>query len=96
MKEDLEQYGFRKGFDWDNRMVLHTKVGKYTVSTVDLGLDHSHGFGEPLYYETMIFNWEDEEENPFRNFQERYTTEEEARIGHQKAIDYVKEHLKED
>ena len=53
-KEDLTEYGFRKDFDWENRFDLKTKVkynGKiYTVSTVDLGLDHSFGIGKPLYY----------------------------------------------
>jgi hypothetical protein len=95
MEFDLERYGFRKGFSWENRMVLHTKVGKYTVSTVDLGLNHS--FTEiPLYYETMIFNWEEKEgENPFEYYQERYTTEEEARVGHEEAIEYVKNKLEE-
>lgn len=93
MKQDLREFGFREGFSWENRMVLHTKVGKYTVSTVDLGLDHSFGLGEPLYYETMIFNWEDEEENIFSCYQERYTTEEEAKKGHEETIKYVKNKL---
>lgn len=97
---DLEQLGYRKGFDFENRLNLKTQVGKYEVSTVDLGLNHQ--FDEslpPLYYETMIFIKGDtfeerhSEENPFEYYQERYTTEEEARIGHQKAIDYVKEGL---
>lgn len=95
MDFDLEKVGFRKGFTWENRFDLKTKIGKYTISTVDLGLDHSFGIGEPLYYETMIFNWEDEEENIFDFYQERYTTEEEARAGHEKAIDYVKNKLEE-
>lgn len=91
-----EDFGFRKGFDFNNRFDLKTKIDKYTVSTVDLGIDHQFMVGlPPLYYETMIFNWEDEEENPFDYYQYRYSTEEEARIGHQMAIDYVKEHLKE-
>ena len=96
MKQDLEQFGFRKGFDWETRFDLKTKIDKYTISTVDLGLDHSFGYGEPLYYETMIFNWEDESGNPFEYYQERYTTEKQAREGHKEAIEYVKEHLKEE
>ena len=89
-KEFLKRLGYREDYDPDNRFDLKTKVkynGKeYIVSTVDLGLDHSFGFGEPLYYETMIF---DENCNlkgsEFDWFQKRYSTEEEARIGH-KAI----------
>lgn len=97
-KEDLTKYGFREDFDWNTRLDLKTKVNGYLVSTVDLGLDHSFGMGEPLYYETMIFlkdnvfkfPLEEREENIFEYYQERYTTEEQARAGHQKAIDYVK------
>ena len=94
---DLTKYGFREGFDFNNRFHLKTKVGKYTISTVDLGLNHQL-FDDlpPLYYETMIFNWEDTEENPFENYLLRYTTEEEAKAGHEIAIEYVKSELKED
>ena len=56
MEIDLTKYGYREGFSWENRFNLKTQVGKYEVSTVDLGLNHQ--FIEelpPLYYETMIF-----------------------------------------
>lgn len=82
-------YGFRDDFDWNNRFDLKTKVGKYTVSTVDLGIDHSFGIGKPLYYETMIFKNIDGDVHSL-DYQVRYSTEEEARIGHQKAIEYIK------
>lgn len=99
MKIDLEQYGFREGFDWDNRFILKTQIGQYEISTVDLGLNHQFTKGlPPLYYETMIFMKYAKSEieiNPFEGYQKRYTTEEEARVGHEKAIEYVKEHLKE-
>lgn len=93
---NLERFGFRKGFSYENRFDLKTKVEKYTVSTVDLGINHQ--FEEnlpPLWYETMIFNWEDENDNFFEDYQERYTTEEQAIEGHKKAIKYVKEKLNE-
>ena len=93
---NLERFGFRKGFSYENRFGLKTKVEKYTVSTVDLGINHQ--FEEnlpPLWYETMIFNWEDENDNFFEDYQERYTTEEQAIEGHKKAIKYVKEKLNE-
>ena len=89
--EDLSKYGFRKDFNWETRFDLKTEIGDYIVSTVDLGIDHSFGFGEPLYYETMIF------EKNYRNsldYQERYSTEKEARKGHKKAIKYVKDNIK--
>ena len=100
--KDLEQFGFRKGFNWETRFDLKTQVGKYEVSTVDLGLNHQ--FDEtlpPLCYETMIFiksnTFEERhsKENPFEYYQERYTTEEEARLGHKKAIEYVEKWLAE-
>lgn len=83
-------YGFRDDFDWDNRFDLKTKFNGYIVSTVDLGIDHSFGIGKPLYYETMIFKEVDGHIAGSTGYQERYSTEEEARIGHQKAIEYVK------
>lgn len=100
---DLEQLGYRKGFDWDNRFNLKTQVGDYEVSTVDLGLNYQ--FIEdlpPLYYETMIFIKGDtfeerhSKENPFEYYQQRYTTKAEAIKGHKKAIKYVKNKLKEE
>lgn len=95
-KEILKRCGFREDYDPENRFDLKTKVeykGKvYEVSTVDLGIDHNFGGGEPLYYETMIFLnddtkdiFEKAKENEFGWFQKRYSTEKEARIGH-KAI----------
>jgi len=91
--ENLSKYGFREDFDWDTRFDLKTDVGDYVVSTVDLGLDHSFGDGPPLYYETMIFKKKDDEIDWGGEYQERYSTEEQAIIGHQKAIEYVKNHL---
>ena len=85
--------GFREDFDWGTRFDLKTNVGEYQVSTVDLGLDHSFGIGKPLYYETMIFKIKNNKID-FDNsldYQVRYSTEEEAREGHKKAIEYVKQ-----
>ena len=101
--EDLEKYGFRKGFDWDNRFMIQTWVGNYIISTVDLGLNHQFDNDlPPLYYETMIFIKGDtfeerhKEENPFEYYQERYTTEEEAREGHKKTVEYLKDELEQE
>lgn len=92
---DLTKFGFRADFDWKTRFDLKTQVGKYVVSTVDLGIDHSFGIGKPLYYETMIFEKNGNEIDFSGIYQERYSTEEEAREGHKKAIKYVKEELEE-
>ena len=95
-KELLRILGYRDDFDWDNRFDLKTTVDDFMVSTVDLGLDHSFGTGRPLYYETMIFLVDNtkRKDNPFEYYQIRYSTEEEARAGHDIAIELVKEYLK--
>ena len=94
---DLERYGFRKDFDWNNRFDLKTRVGNYQVSTVDLGLNYQFDSSlPPLYYETMVFKIENEKVNYADLYCERYTTEEEARVGHEIAIEYVKNKLEEE
>jgi hypothetical protein len=50
------------------------------VSTVWLGLNHAWGDGPPLIFETMIFG------GPMDQYQERYSTEEQAAIGHGFAV----------
>src|SRR5882757_3426775 len=52
------------------------------VSTVFLGLDHSFGSsGPPILFETMIFGGEHDQ------YQERYSTWEEAEAGHKRAVE---------
>lgn len=60
----------------------------YWVSTVWLGLDHNFsGIGPPLIFETMVQNpagaWEDD-------FQQRYSTEDDAIVGHLETVDLYK------
>jgi hypothetical protein len=67
------------------------------LSTVWLGLDHAHGFGAPLIFETMRFAAEDPQ-RPNLEFpdphgkpdetteQLRYTTEEEALAAHHEIV----------
>lgn len=86
-KEILEQFGFRKGFSFEDRFDLKTEVeynGKtYGVSTVELGMNHNFGIGRPLNYETMIFIHDGfGGNNEFEYFQKRYTTQEEAKKAH--------------
>lgn len=84
------ELGWRKGFDWNNRFkkqeVVEVNGKEYYISTVDLGLDHSYGKGEPLYYETMVF----EKGSPVDLYMERYTTEKQALDGHKRTIDKLK------
>lgn len=83
---------FREGFNWETRFDLKTQVGDYLVSTVDLGINHS--FDDiPLYYETMIFKKVNGKIDYTDLYCERYTTEEQARTGHEKAIEYARKEL---
>jgi len=66
-----------------DRVVDNTKIGDVTVSTVFLGLDHQYGIGEPLLFETMIFGGVHDQ------YQERYSTWDEAVAGHKFACDMV-------
>lgn len=54
------------------------------ISTVFLGLDHSFGSGPPLLFETMVFG------GPLDQEMDRYTTWEEAEIGHKVMVEGVK------
>ena len=54
------------------------------VSTVWLGLNHQFGDGPPLLFETMVFP----NDKDFGELDsERYSTESEARAGHQAMVD---------
>lgn len=55
--------------------------GECAVSTVYLGLDHQHGAGPILIWETMIFG------GPADDWQWRYSTRAAAMLGHQRIVD---------
>lgn len=93
MKKETSRFGFREDFDWDTRLDLKTEAGKYIVSTVDLGIDHSFGIGKPLYYETMIFRKDGDKIDFSELYCDRYSTEEEAREGHKRAIKIANEYI---
>jgi hypothetical protein len=71
----------------------------FVVSTVFLGLNHQYApEKEPLWFETMIFDrWKGEyssiNEEPITHidiYMERYTTRQEAILGHKQAIRWLK------
>jgi hypothetical protein len=68
----------------ENRRVALDEINGVTVSTVFLGLDHGHGSGEPVLFETMVFGGALDEE------QERYTTWDAAEEGHAAMVERVK------
>jgi hypothetical protein len=72
-----------KDMEEGTRVVKQTRLpGDVLVSTVFLGLDH--GFlseGPPVLFETMIFGGNHDQ------YQERYTTWDDAEKGHQEVLD---------
>ena len=64
------------------RRVGYSIVGQFKVSTIWIGIDNNFGFGNKAIFETMVFPLDSWTELYGR----RYTTEEEARIGHTKAM----------
>jgi hypothetical protein len=71
--------------DQGRRVVASDKLeyqgGEIHVSTVFiLGINHAFGDGDPLLFETMVF------EGPMDGYQVRYSTWEQAEIGHREAL----------
>jgi hypothetical protein len=73
------------------RQVAVDEIDGYQVSTVFLGLDHSFGSGNPLWFETMIFG-----EGNGDQYQMRSTTWKEAEQMHNDAIQWIKDGCKYD
>jgi len=73
-------------FESSSRTVERTKLGdEVEVSTVFLGMDHNFGGkGKPVLWETLVFG------GPMDGEMDRYTSEEEARAGHQRMVERVK------
>jgi hypothetical protein len=77
-------------FETADRRVALTQVGEKVVSTVFLGLDHSHGGPNPLLFETLVFpNSQDMREEDGR----RYTYREDALKGHAEFVARLKREL---
>ena len=69
------------------RSVKYTEFGdSISVSTVFLGLDHSHVKNNgPILFETMVFG------SKYEDYQERYQTYDEAILGHERICAMVDE-----
>lgn len=65
------------------RVVKSDHIGDVHVSTIFLGIDHSFHGGPPVLWETMIFGGEHDQ------YQERYTSLEDAKQGHEEALKLV-------
>ena len=71
--------------DFSKKVVRQeTLPNGYRVSTVWLGLDHRFGRnGPPLIFETMVFDTDGKSED----YQVRYATENDAILGHMRAVE---------
>lgn len=74
----------------DRRIALTDINDEVSVSTVFLGLDHGWGGAVPVVFETMIFG------GPHDQYQERYSTLDEARAGHNKAVAIAKGEIEDE
>lgn len=81
---DTEEWG-RLSADLEYKVVARSTLqGGLAVSTVWLGLDHAHGHGPPVIFETMVFpSWNNMSELDCH----RYHTEDEAFAGHWTVVD---------
>lgn len=70
----------------NNKIIEHTKINDILISTAFLGIDHSMG-KIPILFETMIFG------GKYDDYQDRYSTYEEAIKGHEIACNLVKKSL---
>jgi hypothetical protein len=68
----------------EQRIVSQEYVGDYWVSTVFFGLDHEWRDGPPLLFETMVFARGGEGLEGL--FQRRYSTWEQASLGHRAIV----------
>jgi len=68
-------------FETAERVVAKDDIGGAHISTIFLGIDYNFDSGPPVLWETMIFGGEHDE------YQERYTSEKDARAGHKRAVE---------
>lgn len=71
-------------FDSQNVRVAKDTINGIDISTVFLGIDHGFAGNAPMLFETMVFG------GPDNQYQERYSTWEQAEKGHQRAVNMVK------
>jgi hypothetical protein len=74
--------------DWmennpERKVVKQEHIGDIFISTVFLGLDHAWDSDTPVLWETMIFGGEHDQ------YQERYTSYEDALEGHEFALTLI-------
>jgi len=78
--------------DNEYKIIKQEPIGEYFVSTVWLGIDLGYGMGRPIIFETMVFN---SKTDLTEQYQDRYSTQEEALKGHEEAVQFVMNSLSE-
>lgn len=84
IKSSIEEYVLWERENPKKKFVKQEYVGEVWVSTVFLGLDHRWDSDVPILWETMIFNGKHDQ------YQDRYSSLEEAIKGHEIAVNLVK------
>ena len=80
VEPNVVKWGQWMGTSLRRRVGSDEPIPGVKVSTVFLGLDHSWDDGPPVLWETMIFGGQ------FDEYQERYTSFNDAKEGHAKAV----------
>ncbi len=81
-KKPVKTDSYEESANSKNIDLLDT-FGEVHVSTVFLGWDHSFGDATPVLFETMVFG------GIYSDYQRRYTTYEDAKIGHEETIEMI-------
>ena len=82
---EVDSMAWGKWFDTNkNKIIKQQVIKKVRISTIFLGLDHSFGGGIPILFETMIFGGKHDQ------YQERYTTYEDAEAGHKITVALIR------
>ena len=96
---EMTDWGVKFG-DRDYQIVAQHWIRGWMVSTVWLGIDHGFGYSPaPVIFETMVFPPGDEASEHgvmSEEYCERYSTEEAAQAGHDRALSWVREKLGDD
>jgi hypothetical protein len=77
--------------EWEQ---IKTSVNGHLVSTIFLGIDHNlSSKGDPVLWETMVFPTENDEITSWdEEYSDRYTSADDARKGHAKAVAWALNH----
>jgi len=81
--EDVMVWG--EWFETASRVVARTVIGEVCISTIFLGLDHNwEPDGPPILWETIIFG------GPHDQYEDRYSTLEDAVAGHARVVAFCR------